>query len=895
MALLFNQQIQLLELTKLLERVPVDTLTSTYALGHSYRNAGNWIDPTPTGSGDFGNVKAPKFDVPNGSQYYKSVAQGELNLIQINAYRTETITFPNTTTIIVKNNDTEIYNAIVPLNGVTGKPVNGAVFDTLDLSNIVGTLTIEYYSEFNYIDRTLWAKLVYTLQAIQDIPDEGKRTVTDVINRVLDVGVEARSAYAIDGVTLLKPYYKLDPDFAEMFSKIDAPEYMFTRATLYEVLLEIGTTNNIGAIPKLLWDWNTNTPSIISFTLTGTDEVYTLPEDATGYLTLNHSVDAESYCGAIESYVENMVNTVLDGQGTVVEPSRNGYQTMRAPEGEFYTDDNIAQLNMQFPVYEVNKMEQGRVSSNSDKVGDITGYVFENAEYATLNSYSGNFPNSKEFAIKYTQGSNAIDGFTVTPETATILGINGRDKKYAAIAIAENQNAGNADGGIANFAYRVNYSPIVGARVRQYKPYKNTHPRNNILYYNQSANTVESSYMGNNMKYYLARIGNDLYVVTYKYKHWSSLPKIGQVFNDMYIAQVNVLCEQDFIVATLYLTPNFNRLNQNVGINSTRRQYEVSERQSVKRDINKSEFIIISRTQATQFEAPTLQKFGIKAFYNTFIANKDSGRVKNAIVQGFEKGTPTTDPIGAAVQAPILRSVASVSFGNSLLFYWQFKDNYGAGQQALYLDSAKKLVKDAPYGNYYGRFYWLKAAYYFNVFPESVETWDNQAGKPTEQGIFNKLPYIDITPEIADKAVEMTIAVDKDSREHIGMTLQYHIQAELESIVIGSELTAKNSLVYEGAIKWKVVLLPYRLNQLRNIVVIDPVKARVVVDATDDLSNMIRWQDGQRYITIIAPTNPTENTYKSWAIVNADTDELCLGENLEIAPYAKISNLYINF
>lgn len=881
---LFNQQIQLLELTKLLERVPVDTLTSTYALGHTYKGTGIWINPIVTPSQN----SRVNFDVI-GEDFYKNIVQEKLDLIEINGYWSLQGEFiPNATTITVNHNGKQIYQATVPLNSISGKPVNGEIFDSINLSNIVGTLTIEYYSKIGAGDDN-WTRITYTLQAIQDIPDEGKRTVTDVINRVLDVGVEARSAYAMDGVTLLKPFYKLDPDFAEMFSKIDAPEYMFTRATLYEVLLEIGTTNNIGAIPKLLWDWDTNTPSIISFTLTGTDEVYTLPEDATGYLTLNHSVDAESYCGAIESYVENMVNTVLDGQGTVVEPSRNGYQTMRAPDGEFYTDDNIAQLNMQFPVYEINKLEQGRVSSNSDKVGDITGYAFENAEYATLNSYRGNFPDSKQYAVKYTQGSNVIDGFTLKAEAAKILGID--QSEFAAVAIAKNQNAGNADGGIANFAYRVNYSPIVGARVRQYKPYRNTHPRNNILYYNQSANTVESSYMGNNMKYYLARIGNDLYVVTYKYKHWSSLPKIGQVFNNMYIAQVNVLCEQDFNVATLYITPNFNRLNQNVGINSTRRQYEVSERQSVKRDINKSEFIIIARGTRTS-EAPSMQWISIYSFYKMFTPGA-YGKVRNAIVQGFEKGD--ADGMGPAVQAPILRSTVGLSFGNSLLFKWQFKDNYGAGQQAFRSEIAKKLVKDAPYGNYYGRFYWLKMAYYFNVFTEAEETWVNQAGSyiTFEQGLFNRLPYIDKEPTPLNKAFELTLAVDKDSREEIGVTLQYHIQAERESVVMGSELTAKNALVYEGNVQWKVVLLPYRLNQLRNVV--DTTNAEIVIDATDDLSDMVKYTNTQRYIRLIAPTNTTQNTYKSWAIINADTNELCLGENVELTPGAKAPNLYINF
>lgn len=239
---LYNQTVQLIELTKELERIPVDTLTSTYALGHTYQNAGNWIQGGETNSSpDF-----TKFEISADAHYYKNIVQGKLNLVQINAYYQETSSNPiyNPTTLIVKLNGEEIYNQLVPAPpSIGGKPENGAIFGSIDLPNKVGTLTLEYYSERGAAPLT-WARLVYTLQAIADIPNENKRSVTDVINRVLDVGVACRTQNE-------KPFYKLDPVYAEMFSKIPAPEYTFTRATLYEVLLEIGTTNNLGAIPSI--------------------------------------------------------------------------------------------------------------------------------------------------------------------------------------------------------------------------------------------------------------------------------------------------------------------------------------------------------------------------------------------------------------------------------------------------------------------------------------------------------------------------------------------------------------------------------------------------------------------------------------------------------------------
>ncbi len=246
--MLFNQTVQLIELTKELERVTVDTLTSTYALGHTYKGAGNWIEPSYNQNDGLNKPTAFEINDIKQRNFYKNIVQGSIDLVQINAYHSlpnSDVDTPNRTDITIRANGNVIYSQQVPPTGEIGKkPTNGAIYGTLDISNIVGTVEIEYYSEYEYLDKTTWAQLIYTTQAIADIPNENKRSVTDVINRVLDVGVACRTQNE-------KPFYKLDPVYAEMFSKIPAPEYTFTRATLYEVLLEIGTTNNLGAIPSI--------------------------------------------------------------------------------------------------------------------------------------------------------------------------------------------------------------------------------------------------------------------------------------------------------------------------------------------------------------------------------------------------------------------------------------------------------------------------------------------------------------------------------------------------------------------------------------------------------------------------------------------------------------------
>lgn len=241
--MLFNQTIQLIELTKELERIPVDTLTSTYALGHTYNGAGNWIKGLSTRNEKYGKLGS-YFRYSEDSNYYKNIVQGSINIIGISAYYDDgsgNLPYEELpVTISVSVNGEQVYQIVVPSDA----NIEGKVVGAVDISNYVGSVEIKYYANRVYGSDNLWAQVVYTTQAIADIPNENKRSVTDVINRVLDVGVACRTLSE-------KPFYKLDPVYAEMFSKIPAPEYTFTRATLYEVLLEIGTTNNLGAIPSI--------------------------------------------------------------------------------------------------------------------------------------------------------------------------------------------------------------------------------------------------------------------------------------------------------------------------------------------------------------------------------------------------------------------------------------------------------------------------------------------------------------------------------------------------------------------------------------------------------------------------------------------------------------------
>ena len=68
------------------------------------------------------------------------------------------------------------------------------------------------------------------------------KTITEVINTVLNYACGNRNRH-----------YVLDPVYAKKWADIVAPEFYFTRNTLYEVLLQIGGYRDIQAIPRLEW------------------------------------------------------------------------------------------------------------------------------------------------------------------------------------------------------------------------------------------------------------------------------------------------------------------------------------------------------------------------------------------------------------------------------------------------------------------------------------------------------------------------------------------------------------------------------------------------------------------------------------------------------------------
>ena len=860
---MYKTRLNLIEPTKLLERVTVDNLRFLNPIGHDYAGGGYFIEPTEkpyaylfadylgdrevTGS-------SSRTDIEN--RVYKNLygKNSELNIYELCFWENRSTDrfAPVDTYIKVTSPDNRTWTW-------TTRATSDKVIGTVPLETI-GDYKIEYSAKIGD-DTTDTA--TYTTTVLDNTVAKKPRSITEVIERILNAGVGAWNGY-----------YKLDPVLAAKWSKIQAPEFEITGKTLFEALLMVGGYKDIQAIPRLGptpgsektgEDWKYN---FITFDeLNGNSEW----KPPVPYLSRQVVWGGESYCGGLESYVDNFVDNSANGAARFPFP-----KTVRTESSDLIIDDNYAIIKTAFPIYKVNKVTQARINSYGGDVGDITPYIFEKSEYDNLTKYKGDFPSAKQYAFYYVQGQPNLYGLVLKPETATSL--DAAVQEFAAVQIAERKSGQKyfGGGGIAAFAYTVEYTPMTSRRIRQFRP-TGGYPNGNLLYYNQSANIVDSKNYGGRMKSELARIGNQVVIETYRLYKLSDVPKPGQTKDGMYISEVDWEIQTTSIKVTVYLVKNYNRLSEYVGINSMQRFYEVSEKQATNRMCNFSYISTIGDATQYPFGAYVLTEDGANAFAKVFqnIPEEQVGddEIAFVVATAYSKD-------GNQIQSSTIHEVISNGFGNSLCFYFSFEDNYSAGSQALYQASARKIQRAVPYGDAYGEFYSLKMDFYkYNTQRDKGGfTYVDQISDASTQGWCDRLPAIGSDDfSKAKPYMSYTATIDKNSGEKISVETQIHFQTNDPSVFIGSALSEDNPLVANEKHTHTFVCLPYEIKPLQETIAVEDIDTYKVDTPEVTVSGYAYSQ-----IAVGSVKNTTGNAAKSWACVN-EIGNILIGKNEKIA------------
>lgn len=973
----FRQRIELVELTKILERIPCDSISFTHKLNADILpysavikcEVSAWIQRTEWGviqpdiEIDPYDTSIFNWDFEKANSIYISPIQtaNTLDFNYIIARKKTAVDawiYPtsieltgtsihenlDTTTFLAKDENGN-YQYGVNYTGYTAyrKLNNDYSKITVNISTAgIKTFAYQFYfqaSNTQGIVDDYYLRLTYHIEVKESsIQAKPIPSISDVIERILDEGSTSYFRYYGTGYD---SRFILDDNIKQKFANINAPEFFLPRMTMFEALLEVG--KYIHAIPRLTVDANED-PKIITYDLLGLDEEYTLPNDAMviGYKNLQ---SADDYCGAIDSYVENFINTIDPAAGSITEPFDGGYKTLRAGEsGSITITNDTAVFEATYPIYRVIKFEMGFIDGELFPIGDITKYVYEASEYAGLfTTDKATYPNSVAYALKYTQGSRYITGFNTT--SAALLSLIQSFKKESIANIVKLKSDGSitmeSTQYYGNLAFRLTYIPMVNVRVKQIKPYIKRYGDNNYisntLYNNQNANTVECNFYGESLKGKICRLGNEIEIYKVRFKQLEDLPKIGNLFNELdgswadtdyypekYIYKITHKRAQNFIEADIYLTKDFNRLSQYFGLNSNFRLFEVSERQSIDRQVNISRLIKISNSTeyADHIYSISMTNYrGLYRFACTFLQRefnslpsedysdpRGTKKISMAIMRllGDERTGYAT--IGGR---SFLKPVNSSAVGNSLLFTCNFEDNYSAGNRSTpaFIDNVSiKQQRACPYGDNYGEFYGLDVELYDRLYLTDGIYYPSSEDQQYN-GIEDNLP---IAPDnlsgdsLFETAGDYPV-IGKNSSEVISLNFQFHgvivedetvpIHRRPPRIVMGSALWQRNGLIKEfdeninDAKTPHLFVLPNRLSQLRNVI---DLSTAIDLGAISE-SNLSFDVDNSRVTLSGLTISNVVGLYKAWCIADKDTGEFFIGQNGTFRTNQNIDPIYFTF
>ena len=300
-------------------------------------------------------------------------------------------------------------------------------------------------------------------------------------------------------------------------------------------------------------------------------------------------------------------------------------------------------------------------------------------------------------------------------------------------------------------------------------------------------------------------------------------------------------------------------MNANVAIKSNYRQYEISEKESIERNLCLSEFCVVdinldiesfynsedysyyqdfveSELSNVGFAqewtlAQICKKLSNNATYgsqggsggsggiilfstqngsNTNYVNVEYGKISVAgcVVESVDTD-PFSENYGNTQEQAFIIPVAAFPFGNSVVLYFALDDNYSAGTTSKDITASYNEEQYIKYGNNFGRFDKLHIVY-ANKFSSSLN--DTSLGKELYKWGNNTSLNLNDALAFFDNCI-----VSKDSREQISVTAQLNFVTPNSKIIIGPALPATLPLVGDFTTEYMYVVFQKKQNALADM------------------------------------------------------------------------------
>lgn len=712
-----------------------------------------------------------------------------------------------------------------------------------------------YYFRYNYRNDSKYYSAMWQVSVVANPVARAPYTVRKVVDTLLTVCEPLRVGD--------DPRYRLEVKAGQMavFSQ-DAPEFHFSNSrTLWENLREVG--KYIHAIPRLV--------PRVGYTAVQFDELGGNQNADTSKgrrVSGSASWDISTYASGLETMAANLITAENDAQSTICEPFGKGWKSLRTASETARIQEGTANIETAYPIESVSRVLVYFQYGGKTYQGDITPYVFEKADYDLLSSYTGQYPNSKCFALYYARGSQNISGLWYKPNDEVASSLNAfQNYAIANICTAATGCSLNIFKQLTypNICVRVEYIPTVTARIHAYKP--DAKSGGGFLSDGQAANRLSAKALGEHLRGQLAMLPSASKSCAWLFKDAGSIPEPGKLIDGQYISVVTARIYPAYCEAQIDTVKGYNELGSYVELPTAFRQYEIPD--SLERFTVLDEFVYISET-AEADDADTICSEQLKAA----VADALDGVTGTIARRVSLASVTTTDDAGAVIAADVLCPVMSLSVGNAVCFSFRMQDNYSAGNQSAKGGKQYRMTQAVPYGDkYYGTAERLKFSLYASAMSTGVI-----AGA-------HAFPATDSASIALGEAMASTGAKSlkwyKDSAEVGNVSYQLHAMTR-DGFIIGDMMMAHCSAVRAVDETESPVLYYYaeELNPLTGTNGTETVLG--MADSVGAVSDSVGWR-------IACVTVEPPEGFKSWAIKRGG--DFLIGKNSGIVP----KNIYLNF
>lgn len=882
----YTHDISLIECTKLLERIVCDTKTVTQPLVDSNGQA-----VVKSSIAEFVLLQQSAFNFQNylivSSIPYKSP-------YMLDSSGAVSINIMNPRTYFEKNLTGNVsYVNTVVTDYATGSVLYSSRYtylttlpDILDTITITGVKTVRIKTTLEMNGGRKSGIYAFDISTMAGAISHSRYSIYDTCKIVLQVAETMRLDELAYGTRIqlaevtTGDYCVYTSDMQEILS----PEFAFGKMTLWEIFSAIG--GKLNAIPMLVAN-NGNLGYKLYFWRLDMTKLTPLIRDSnynSVYLPYSEtkSLSIEQYCSALDSDVDNLIDTDRPNMPSIIEPAIGYLKTPRVETGTVVVEENEVKIVTQYPIERLISVECGYLPDET-YVGDITDYVYESAEYGSLSSYTTAFP-CKALALCYTYGQKDITGLTFKPDLAWTNAFGLGLLNYYTILRIISLKTGKQLSAVTQLftdtydlrflQFRVQYIPRISARVKVSKSTLEDTKNTSVITYTQGANLVSANHYGEALKGVVERYGNtDKNIVT-NLVWLSDVTKIGEVYRydkEYRVSGVNREIYQDHIKQEVQLTKHFNRYSQYVGADNYLRLFEVSEKQAIERKTVYEEYVIFSYDEPTGVRpvSSLMTVTGLETLAKgLYTSGASNGKVDKMHFRGY-----TND--GTMVHDWITLPVVTMGIGNTMYIGMQCADNYSAGDKIIASESSGEYYdaqQFVPYADYFGEIYSLEfnLGYCDSGFDPLASTfganWD----------IGNQIPDYSLndTGSFMATGKNKRLLLLKDSREITELSVQLHfVKTKDSGLILGSAIADVNGMMNINTSNIALYVLDKQLSEFEDYITTTRVPAGTISP------DMVKAQYIDNILCVPSIFTTVTQSGVAWALVDRDTNRLIVGRN----------------